>query len=518
MHPPPRRVPKTASAAKGGRLGRRRYKLSTLTTICLLLVYLAGSAALVYSVNYNSKRQALVNAERYSTLILDRNVVTHAFFNNVLKTSLYNLLSEHFFEPTWMSSTFAIQSVASDYEFFGEDGLYYKEASINARNPANEADAHEKAFIERLDRDAQLTTFSEIRDYEGHPFFVIMRRGQLLKEECLLCHGDPADAPPAIVSRYGAERGFGREAGSTVSAISIRIPLAMAYQDANSFSLKLSALLLVVLLAIFVVHYSVSRQLLFQPIGLLCRQARLIANDKENLGAKLPLPAGRELAELVDAFNLMSANLRDYQNSLEETIRERTQQLEQANEALRADIEYRKRIEQEIQKLAFYDQLTGLPNRTLFYDRITQRVAQAERDHQQLALMFFDLDDFKAVNDTLGHAAGDEFLQAIAQRLRDGSRQADTVARLGGDEFVWFGEIGEERDAAVIAGKFLESIARPVTLGAHSFSSTVSIGIALYPHSAGDVVGLLKAADAAMYTVKQQKKNAYEFYRDKPAR
>ncbi len=132
---------------------------------------------------------------------------------------------------------------------------------------------------------------------------------------------------------------------------------------------------------------------------------------------------------------------------------------------------------------------------------------------QKLALMFIDLDDFKMVNDTLGHAAGDDFLKVIARRLRESSRQADTVARLGGDEFVWIGEIIDEQDARLIAGKFLEGLSRPVNLDRHNFSSTVSIGIALFPDTARDVAGLMKCADAAMYSVKQHSKNAFRFYR-----
>lgn len=498
-------------------MAARRYKLSTLTTLALLFIYLIGSAVLVFTVNFHTKRQALLNAERYSGLILDRNVVTHAFFNNVLKTSLLDHLGDQFFTPGWLSSTFAIKSVTGDYEFFGKEGLYYKEASINARNPANEAGPYERDFISRLNQDTRLMRESGIRSYDGNPFFVVMRRGQTVSQGCLRCHGDPAEALPGLVARYGSEGGFGYTPGDTVSVISIRIPLALAYQDADSFSLRLSALLLGILLIIFAVHYTVSRRLLFQPIGQLHEKARQIAADQEHLGARLPLPAGRELAELVDAFNLMSSNLRQHQDTLEETIRERTRQLEQANQSLRDDIEYRKQIEQEIQKLAFYDQLTGLPNRTLFFDRLTQRVVQAERDRLQLALMFFDLDDFKAVNDTYGHAAGDEYLQAIARRLVEGSRQADTVARLGGDEFIWFGEISAKQDAVMIARKFLEAIARPVQLGPHSFISTVSIGIALYPNSANDAIGLLKAADSAMYVVKQGRKNAFHLFRRDPA-
>lgn len=617
----------------------KRYKLSTLLAFTLLVVYLAGAAVLVVLVNVNAKRQALTNAEHFSRLILDRNVVTHSFFNNVLKTSLFDLLNQQPSEPSWLSSTFAIKSVASDYEFFGEDGLYYKEASLNARNPANEADPYEREFIARLNSDPRLTVSSEIRDYGSQPFLVVLRRGQTVRNECLLCHGNPADAPASIVSHYGRDRGFHRTVGTAISALSIRIPLTLAYQEADAFSVKLSALLLGVLLAIFLIHYSVSDRLLFRPIGQLHRKAELIAGDPDHLGDTLPIPTGRELAKLVAAFNQMSTSLRGHQATLEATIRQRTAQLETVNQALRDDIEQRKQVErklehlsqrnelilntaregimgldregrivflnraaetllgrreedlagkplvdlldsddgepadarsaigevldkgatinqreasflhrtgrafpvefscapivesgivgavlsfnditerklteQEIQKLAFYDQLTGLPNRTLFYDRLTQRVAQAGRDSERLALMFLDLDDFKTVNDTFGHAAGDEYLQTIARRLLESSRQADTVARLGGDEFVWFGEISGERDATTIARKFLDSVAQPVHLGTGQFSSTVSIGIAVFPDTATDVVGLLKGADAAMYAVKQKSKNAFHTY------
>ena len=621
---------------------KSRWKLSTISNVTLLLLYLVGAVALVILVNVNTKQQALRNAELYSSMILDRNVVTHSFFNKVLKTSLYDLFEEHFFEPTWLSSTFAINSVASDYGLFTQKDLYYKEFAINARNPIHEAGPMERRFIERLNANPNLITESAIREYDHEPFFTVMRRGQVVKEDCLFCHGDPQDAPPGIVDHYGAQKGFYLRPGQTISAISIRIPLAMAYQEANHFSFKLSGFLLALLLAIFAFQYIVTRQLLFVPIDTLYRKAKRIAHEPEHLGDALPIPSGQELAELVEAFNSMSTGLLRHQDSLEQTIRERTAELEEANQTLNDDIEIRKEVERtleqlrhrnemilnttsegilgldsagqitffnraaedlmglekeqtgqvkiqdfishmtteqeqskqaelitevlakgtkidhqeglichvngrtfpieyscapllgngitgavfsfsditerkrsecEIQNLAFYDQLTGLPNRTLFYDRITQRVAQAVRDKQRLALMFLDLDDFKIINDTLGHAAGDDFLSVIAKRLRESSRQADTVARLGGDEFVWFGEIDDEEDIRRIAGKFLEGIAQPVKLDQHNFSSTVSIGIAIFPDSAQDVLGLMKCADSAMYRVKQKSKNAFQFYR-----
>jgi diguanylate cyclase (GGDEF)-like protein/PAS domain S-box-containing protein len=177
------------------------------------------------------------------------------------------------------------------------------------------------------------------------------------------------------------------------------------------------------------------------------------------------------------------------------------------------DISSRKLTEQELQNFAFFDQLTKLPNRTLFHDRLEQQIATAKRDQQKLALMFIDLDDFQAVNETLGFTAGDQFLRVVAQRLKDGSRKADTVARLGSDEFVWFGEIADQDDAELIARKLIELMARPVRLDQRNVCSTASVGIALFPDAADNAAALMSCADAAMHMVKQKSKNNFSFYR-----
>lgn len=336
---------------------KSRWKLSTISNLALLALYLTGSVILVALVNFNAKQQALHNAEHYSSMILDRNVATHAFFNNTLKTSLYKLFEDHFFDPSWMSATFAINSIAEDYGLFTHEELYYKESSINARNPVHEADSLERSFIEELNRDPNLITRTAIREYDNEPYFTVMRRGQVVKDECLLCHGNPDDAPAGIVNHYGRERGFHRQTGQIVSAISIRMPLALAYQDANDFSLKLSAILLVLLLFIFALQYIVSRQLLFAPIKSIHEQAQVIAFDAEHLGDELAVPIGRELAEMVEAFNAMSRGLRQHQDSLEQTIRERTEVLEKTNDALNEDIEVRKKIERSLEQLSHRNEM-----------------------------------------------------------------------------------------------------------------------------------------------------------------
>jgi diguanylate cyclase (GGDEF)-like protein len=177
------------------------------------------------------------------------------------------------------------------------------------------------------------------------------------------------------------------------------------------------------------------------------------------------------------------------------------------------DVTERKRAEREIQKLAYYDTLTGLPNRTLFFDRLSQAIAQAKREHRNVGVLFLDLDRFKSINDTLGHQAGDMLLKYVARRLRGCVRESDTVARLGGDEFVVvLPGVHSEQDLTHSAKKILDALSRPVRLGEKKFFTTASIGISIFPLDADSVDALLRNADIAMYAAKERGKNTYQFY------
>ncbi len=177
------------------------------------------------------------------------------------------------------------------------------------------------------------------------------------------------------------------------------------------------------------------------------------------------------------------------------------------------DVTGRKRAEAEIERLAYFDTLTGLPNRTLLRDRLQQALAQAGRDDQTVAVLFLDLDRFKGVNDTLGHSLGDELLKKVAGRIRKSLRASDTVARLGGDEFVVLCQgIRGVQDVSALAAKIQKTLSRPVSLGEQEIFTSVSIGIALFPEDGRDAETLLKHADLAMYAAKDLGRNAFQFY------
>jgi diguanylate cyclase (GGDEF)-like protein/PAS domain S-box-containing protein len=184
------------------------------------------------------------------------------------------------------------------------------------------------------------------------------------------------------------------------------------------------------------------------------------------------------------------------------------------------DITDRLRIEKELRdsqshlyRLAHHDTLTGLPNRLLFRDRLTQSISKAERNRTGVAILFLDLDRFKNINDTLGHDVGDALLVEVAVRLQRQCRQSDTVARLGGDEFVFVLEaVGNRKDAAVVAEKIMAALAVPIVAKGHELSITTSIGIAIFPGDCDEIEGVIKCADIALYSAKEFGRSNFQFY------
>jgi diguanylate cyclase (GGDEF)-like protein/PAS domain S-box-containing protein len=184
--------------------------------------------------------------------------------------------------------------------------------------------------------------------------------------------------------------------------------------------------------------------------------------------------------------------------------------------AVLSSITERKKLENELHQLAFYDKLTGLPNRRMFLDRLNQLIRFSHHNNQSFALFFMDLDNFKYINDSLGHEAGDELLTQIAARLKEIFRSSDMVTRLGGDEFTVIIENTKESDqfdVTQLAQKLLDQLAKsPILIGGRNFTVNTSIGIAKFPDNGVDSDTLLRNADTAMYSAKKSGKNRYALF------
>lgn len=234
---------------------------------------------------------------------------------------------------------------------------------------------------------------------------------------------------------------------------------------------------------------------------------------KQELAAPEPLPGVENALRKSEA--------------VEDKVQEASEKLSVVNRELKKEVKERHILEGQLAAVteqgeadrhaALHDVLTGLPNRTLFNDRLEHGIAQARRHCWTLAVMFFDLDNFKTVNDTHGHDAGDSVLRTIATRLKEGTRSDDTVSRFGGDEFLYLlMEIRDEQNAASIAKKIIAAIQAPcdVSIGDRTVRLTVevSVGIAVFPTGGETVDALIKSADTAMYQAKRTK-SGYSFAR-----
>jgi diguanylate cyclase (GGDEF)-like protein/PAS domain S-box-containing protein len=178
------------------------------------------------------------------------------------------------------------------------------------------------------------------------------------------------------------------------------------------------------------------------------------------------------------------------------------------------DVSVTRDMEMRMAHLAQHDFLTGLPNRMLFSDRVRHTVAAAPRHSKKVAVLFLDLDGFKHINDSLGHAVGDKLLQSISKRLVTCVRSGDTVSRQGGDEFVvLLSEMEKSEDAAVTARRMLQAVAKAHSIGAHDLHVTASIGVSVYPDDGMDSETLIKNADTAMYQAKENGRQNYQFFR-----
>ena len=309
----------------------------------IFLVQIAGlvlvSLLLVVAVNRTMRAQALEEARAKARLILDRNLATHTYFTHELRPAVAPIMESvegpDAFDPVWMSSTYAIRRIQ---DYFGELNpvpYHFKESALGARNPLNEADAFERAFLDSLNLDPDLSERATVREIDGAAHFQVLRRGETMERSCLRCHSDPEVAPAQMVELYGPERSFEREEGEVVSAISIRIPLDEAFAAADRFSLELSAIILTLLVLLWGGNTLLWSQWVMRPLAAVQRATRRIAASDEHLGETIQEPRGEDLRELVRSFNAMSTSLGKSHAELEGRVSERTRELQEALENVR---------------------------------------------------------------------------------------------------------------------------------------------------------------------------------------
>ncbi|GAB3321860.1 putative bifunctional diguanylate cyclase/phosphodiesterase [Haliea atlantica] len=269
---------------------------------------------------------------------------------------------------------------------------------------------------------------------------------------------------------------------------------------------------------------------LMAPLAQLASKADAI--NAGRLEEPVTVDGSGEIQEIASVLNAIIGGLNQYKSRIDVDhqllsmkVQERTVQLSQRNEELSRAVRQVTETRDRLRQLAYFDSLTALPNRRLFTEQLDLLLRLARRNDELLALMFLDLDNFKRINDSLGHSAGDLLLKEVAQRLASCVRESDVVAhfvdnesridvsRLGGDEFTVVLNQVENKDAvSKVAQRLLNSLLQPITIDGHELVVTPSIGIAVAPQDADSIEGLLKAADTAMHQAKARGKNTFLFY------
>ena len=307
-------------------------------------------------------------------------------------------------------------------------------------------------------------------------------------------------------------------AGEQIGVVYLRSDMRVIHDRLIWFLGIVAIVFTVSLLVTFVLSAQLQR-FITDPLLRLSAIARQISTEK-NYAVRVIGEGKDELGNLITDFNTMldeiqsrDNELREHRLKLEERVAQRTRELEIANEQLELSKEQAESVASRMEYHAHHDALTGLPNRILLNDRITSELAHARRQQTNAALLFLDLDRFKIINDSLGHAVGDQLLRVISRRLNNCVREEDTVARLGGDEFmVLLPRISGSTDAGRIARKITACLEDPISCNGHELHITTSIGISIYPYDGADAETLIKHADISMYRAKELGRNKAVYY------
>lgn len=294
----------------------------------------------------------------------------------------------------------------------------------------------------------------------------------------------PAGVDSGLVAAFH-KLPFGEAGAHRFVVVGLSMPLEKVLKEtrqlgANTGRIVLAFSLLAVFLAVL------ASRVLTRPIGVMVQAVKRFS--REHVMGELPLARSDELGQLARSFHDMQVEIQAHLAELHDS-------------------------RNQLDHLARHDALTGLPNRLLFFDRLEHAVAGARRSGKRLAVFFIDLDRFKEINDSMGHAAGDEILKAVSQRLRGMVREVDTVARLGGDEFIiLFDCLDEVQSLHKLAEKIIHGLSRPIEIEGRPLKVSASVGVSLFPQDSSNASELVHKADVAMYLAKTRGENSAHFY------
>ena len=422
------------------------------TVLSLLLMGLAGGV-LGHFVHRQESAQLLHMAEA-------RNVATTRVFKNALWNNFSVLI-----DPSTAADADSLRRIADSL------GLHSKAAELMRDSEVVKVKVYNLAGLTVFSSDPKQIG----EDKRANPGFAAAVAGGVSSE---LSHRDSFDAFEGtktdidVISSYVPIVVDGRGVG-----------VFEVYQDVTRFVAEVEGTRRMIWLTVFGVLFA-----LYLLQLLVVRRAQRIL--------------------LQQADELAAAN-----RDLDQRVRQRTADLLSAKEALEGEVAERRRTQDQLDFLAHHDPLTGLPNRMMFQEQLKRSLGRATRAGRQLAVLFIDLDRFKDVNDTLGHAFGDELLVAVTRRLTAHLRAGDALARLGGDEFVCvIEEIGEPSEAGVVGDKLVALVEEPFRVLEHELFVSASIGVSIYPRDGEDVDTLVRNADTAMYQAKAQGRGRTNFY------
>lgn len=349
-------------------------------------------------------------------------------------------------------------SVSSVSSLCKIDGQAYLASLVAIDGPAA------RAYLQIINEPA--LSIRKIEKRLNLPLLIRLTNGQLLYRSSNWPQAFSADTVLKV------DHSVKDEQGDAYLSVSLAVDVAdFSHKLNKTDGLILAGAAVITLFAVLIALSLLQRSALL-PLHLLTRQLRLLRQGKEHLGEQVLVNGNKELCQLAEDFNAVSLELRD--------------------------------VYQQLEKLAFTDTLTGLPNRELFYDRLTQLILLARRAPADFSLFVMDLDRFKFINDTLGHHVGDELLRQAGARINAAVRESDTVARLGGDEFAALLPRAVDRQgAAIVANRIHAAMAEPFVIDGHHLHAGVSIGIVMYPYHGEDQHELMQRADVAMYHAKR---------------